>query len=185
MNNQLSPVTATIRQAKEIYGQIADLISSADGFMSDEEWTPRNNVAYKDSSQSHSQPNDWLPSAIYREYRNAAYSNQVLLLGVVLDNIYGIRNVDQPLIVGTMMSVPDESEEFPEVKYWDAFWWFLKLSVNADGETHSIEKPNSIYSGEKRDIDSIRVFARSLIEVEDSEFLNQHFVKVIIRLLDR
>jgi hypothetical protein len=178
MSTSKTVIRDSIRQVEEIYKQVSTLIESTDGFMKKREWAPPNNTVVYGSSAASYLPQQWLPSALTREYRNKNLISAVLMMGIVLDH----DEIDEPLLVGTLMNINDEGTEFPYTTHDDAYYWFLKQEENENGLVE-ISDANAIYSKEKRVLNEIRSFALPLLDIENSDQLESRFVSKLITLI--
>ncbi len=169
----------SIRQVKKIYQKISVLIETADGLMSKSKWGPNGSAVVYESSATYYLPDRWLPSVLTREYRNKDSINTVLLMAILLDH----DDIEEPLIIGTLMSVKEHSEEFPWTDNSDRYYWFLKkANLDAVDAVIEIDNPKDIYEKEPRDLDRISIFATPLLEITNSDQLRDKFVSKLLAL---
>lgn len=180
MKADKSVIQESIQQVKEIYKQVSNLIESADGLMKDREWAPPNNTVVYGSSAAYYLPKQWLPSALTREYRNKELIriNAVMMMGIVLDHV----EIEEPLLVGTYMRINEDEVEFPNTAHDDAYYWYLEQDKDENGLI-AITDAKAFYSKEKRDLNIIKSFAIPLLEIQNSEQLEDRFVKKLMALI--
>jgi hypothetical protein len=94
------------------------------------------------------------------------------------------ENVEEPIVIGTRMSVLDASEDFPyTADYDDPYFWFLK-TANSDSsdKVAVIDVPQDVYEKETRDLGRILTFATPLLEIKNSDQLRDKFVAKLLSL---
>jgi hypothetical protein len=180
MTSEKSVIRDSLRQVQKIYEQISTLIKTADGLMGEHGWETERSAVIAYSSAAVYAPKQWLPLVLTRKYLNKDFRNTMLAMGVLLDD----EGVDEPIIIGTQMSLRDTSEEFPyTTDYDDPYFWYLK-SVNFDtfGDVVVIEDPQELHEKETRNLGRILTFATPLLEIESSDQLRNKFVSKLLAL---
>jgi hypothetical protein len=179
MTDEKTVIRDSIRQVKKIYQEVSNLIKTADDLMGKNKWNPSGNAVVYESSATYYLPNQWLPSVLTREYRNEKNINTVLLMAIMLDH----EDIEEPLIIGTQMSVGDPSDEFPPTSNDDRYFWFLKkANLDAVEEVVEIDNPQGVYEKETRELGPILTFATPLLEMTNSDQLQAKFVSRLLSL---
>jgi len=178
MSEQGKIIIDSIRQVKNIYKQIADLLQTADALMSEAKWESCGNIAVYGSAAIYN-PKQWLPSAPVRAYACNSKPAETKILTVLLDDEKN-KNFDDPLVIATTLHATSYEGPTPVWHFEDCTWWYLHRPDQSKNSELQSFNPRDICPEEKRELESIQVFAVPLVDVTEGEALNNYIIKKFV-----
>lgn len=166
-----------VKQVRDLFIEIARMLSDCDRLMSEHGWVATGTGSVSGSSASINIANKWLPFAVHRIYTNADFPSITKVIAVVLDDEWKNR-VEEPVIVGsTYFSVEEKAVGFHG---WDHTWWWLEFTdATPDGKEKTISTKHCNTSEFDR-FNEIKLFGCLMVDIMDVDSIKSRVVDVLV-----
>lgn len=185
MSTQGEELLKSIRSMRGFFGDVSQLLMTADGIMSEKSWEPIwASSCLGDMSYHVSFGHKWMPREAWRLYKNTElYPKVIAIVTVFLDDYQREYNLSEPIVSGSYFVFPEEqTEETIKLDYWHTrcLGW---CKVNLDGTPDSVDnhKPDwkATYGWEH-----MEVFGWPLVEITEENMLKQRIIDPLLEMID-
>ena len=182
-------ILKNIRQTKEIFRAISRLIQDIDEKMCKKGWTAalkkRGKTCISEVSKSIESPDNWLPTEIFRFYKNNSYKNLLVYVSVLIDNDKdGWYTIEQPLITAGFFDYGKNKRVNDNWYYYYAciYGYIMNEKTN--------DKPISMHEEIECEKDgklpylfrSGKCFGLPLVSIKDESDIEKKIVKPLLQL---
>jgi hypothetical protein len=174
----------SIKQVRDFFGELGDLLVTADGLMAEQGWEPIGDAGCVVAGSASVHKGKYLvPSALQRQYSSAERApNCVAMIAVLLDENKEIEvTISEPLVSGSYFSLLEElADEDPFIQKWQAGW--AAWRATADGTPVFVNKDDENWKPKFR-FQSMGVFARPLVTLTGPSALKEGIVDPLLELI--
>ncbi len=185
MTTQGNELLESIKSVRNFFGDISQLLMTADGIMSEESWEPMwGSSCLGDMSYHVSLGHKWMPREAWRPYKNTeTYPNVIVIITVFLDDYQREYKLSEPVVAGSYFVFPQgQTEDTIGLDFWHTrcLGW---CTVNFDGTPDSVDtyKPEwkATYGW-----DHMEVFGWPLVEITKESLLKERIIDPLLQMID-
>ena len=170
-----------IRQARDIFGQVSLLLSTAEALMGEANWVLATayDVALAGGSTTLRQPRKWMPYELFRFFKNNDAPHIITLISVILDDSEEKGRIEEPLLSAGLFDYGNGNTVGDFSEYWYTCFHmympdrrddgtFLRANVESFPETWSCH------------FKRVSTFAYPLVDITNAEFLGDKVVSPLL-----
>lgn len=188
MSSDGENILKAIKQTRSICEQISLLLRTLDEQMKKGDWNSEGNLAIVETSTSILQPMQWVPSDIFRFYRNEDYPNRLAYVSVLLDDDkWREYTIKEPLVTAGFFDYGHVKvgEQGGNWLYWYArYYGYLakEKGLSPDGQPFHFD-PRTARTGDWGKFESAEVFALPLTSITNARNAKSMITDKLLELL--
>ena len=179
MSNEGEKLFEAVQQVRQLFVEIARMLSDCDGQMQKASWKSMGTASLSGNSASINHPAWWIPHVIHRCYVKDDRPDSLKTIVVLLKDEWEGR-VDKLIILAAEYESADG--QAVQLRNWDHSWWWLnKTERNCDGTITRISADEMSAEDVER-FKQVRIFARLLTDVTDVDTIKSLVVDPLIAM---
>lgn len=184
MSDDGKNVLKLVKRMRELCQQVSLLLLTADEQMAKAEWISRKQAILKISG-SIEEPEDWIPTQVFRNYDNKEYPHRLAYVSVLLDDPSKKYTITEPLVIAAFFDYRDRKLSDDDWAYWDSrVFEYLSQDQDLKANGQPFEFNRTMLTADRQgNIESGKFFAVPLTSIKNAEDVVSQITVRLINLL--